>query len=118
MSHTDEPWSYCEDNDGWCIENGVEQLGILFGEDNARRIVACVNACAGMPIKDLEAVPEKGLFRLAEFANKTVIERDTYRELCGELLFALKDIYFNGNCCATDLTAVITKAEQLLGESK
>lgn len=43
-------------------------------------------------------------------------DRDTYRDLCADLLSGMKDIYFNGNCCTTDLTALITKAESILGE--
>lgn len=99
MSHTKEPWivngsiriesehEHGIVNDGWII-------GDLSGQDakeNARRIVACVNACEGIPTDDLEMSPKNGLFNLAEFANKTVIERDQLRELCGELIDAVKN---------------------------
>ena len=50
---------------------------------NARRIVACVNACAGIPIEDLEAVP-------LEFGLMGSIERLQLHNTA--LLEALKDI--------------------------
>ncbi|MBS1143399.1 MAG: hypothetical protein H6R14_805 [Proteobacteria bacterium] len=48
MSHTKEPWSYGEDNDGWYVEKDGVQIAHGLSEQDARRIVACVNACAGM----------------------------------------------------------------------
>ena len=71
MSHTKEPWYYSEDN--YICQDGVTDAGIAhvlpyddgqrgiksaYGEiteANARRIVACVNACAGVSNEELEA---------------------------------------------------------------
>lgn len=74
MEHTKEPWHVAEesfDNDG--IQESVIRgmqgraaiaVTIDFGpnnplmrEANARRIVACVNACAGIPTEHLEVGP-------------------------------------------------------------
>ena len=40
------------------------------GEANARRIVACVNALAGIPIETIEALPEGELARLIQEMGK------------------------------------------------
>lgn len=97
--HTKEPWSIFTPDD--FVAGKLPTLGIngangeavvwyadipdsgIYNDDDARRIVACVNACAGIPTDDLEASPNMGLFHLAEFANEMVIQRD-------ELLEALK----------------------------
>lgn len=52
--HTPEPLSYGEDNDGWYVARGNEQIGYCLTEDDARRIVACVNACDGLDVEELE----------------------------------------------------------------
>ena len=52
--HTPEPWSYGEDNDGWYVEKDRLQIAHGLSEEDARRIVACVNACAGIPTEVLE----------------------------------------------------------------
>ena len=65
MSHTPENWDkepceaqrhggfYLVDSDG----NGIGHIYAKFGagEHNARRIVACINACEGIPIEWLES---------------------------------------------------------------
>lgn len=132
MSHTPEPWivngwiriesehEHGFVNDGWII-------GDLDGPDakeNARRIVACVNACKGISTKTLEhanAHREKlnGINTAYEIAAK---ERDTYRDLCVELLKTLRitESWLEGWASAeselSQTRAAITKAEKLLGE--
>ena len=64
IKHSPEPW-VIDDRDGrpYAINAGREKVivwgGIACrattGIDNARRIVACVNACAGIPTEALEA---------------------------------------------------------------
>ena len=70
MSHTEEPWQWWTANltfVGTRPEFGEHRersaLGSLKGyrtqaEANARRIVACVNACAGIPTESLESAAE------------------------------------------------------------
>ena len=74
MQHTKEPWFYSETDDGFAeITNDERAAGEYISiaevptgfsgkigaeqEANARRIVACVNACAGISTETLEAMP-------------------------------------------------------------
>ena len=52
--HTPEHWSYGEDNDGWYVEKDGLQIAHGLTEEDARRVSACVNACAGLPTEVLE----------------------------------------------------------------
>ena len=62
MSHTKEPWSFSPENGlEWGVEAGKWGVAICAdapgdgtSEANARRIVACVNACAGISTDALE----------------------------------------------------------------
>jgi hypothetical protein len=146
MSHTREPWHL--EVDGTTVLN--EDLSVICdtalssmhaGSDceNARRIVACVNFCAGLSTEIIENS------RCGEYQQVLLKERDTYRELCVEMLEALqtikdwekfpatgefwesgKEMSFEtcyGSNGARDYmrsvaSSVITKAEKLLGEKK
>ena len=66
MNHTKEPWSFSPAENGleWGVEAGKWGVAICAdapgdgtSEANARRIVACVNACAGLPTDTLETIP-------------------------------------------------------------
>lgn len=83
--HTKEPWKL--DEDGWCDDAEVWE--------NQPRIVACVNACAGLPLERLEAVP--AITNAKDWVD-TVLQwrdqRDEYRDTIAqqaELLAAHKD---------------------------
>jgi len=55
-------WTYGEDNDGWYVEKSGSQLAYkVVDEANARRIVACVNACGGIPTEILEQAEKLGI---------------------------------------------------------
>ena len=128
MSHTKEPWSIDEYGrvkaDGCNEFLGVQVDGFSLngGEEskaNARRIVACVNACAGLSTDDLE---KTGLVSAVGYqllnADK---ERYQLRELCGELLSELSGLYENVSSEINQehrklVRLVITKAESILGE--
>lgn len=56
----------------------------LFNEDDARRIVACVNACRGLPTDELE---QKGLVAAV---GTQLLEADQLRD---ELLAALDEVH-------------------------
>ncbi len=81
--HTPEPWEWgdveidCPTDDFYseAIKAGPAEVPSLSNperaEADARRIVACVNACAGIPTEDLEAsVP--GSLRMAVTALETI----------------------------------------------
>ncbi len=79
--HTPEPWVI----DGQCAAAESDQVNNGFftaickgpdGEANARRIVACVNACEGISTEDLEAVPRLGLLNLSQFSSDLIAQRD------------------------------------------
>jgi len=91
VSHTKEPWA----DDGFARIgatgsdqfNGGFSTAICEGpdkQDNARRIVACVNACAGIPTQDLERV-EYEIAPVFELLVQTTKQRD-------KLLAALEEI--------------------------
>lgn len=96
--HTKEPWeafTKCPGECCWALRSATkdehgEKEEISFPEmsgEDARRIVACVNACAGMPTDDLEEMVKQGgnVRVLADFANDLLQQRD-------KLLAALEEI--------------------------
>lgn len=134
MSHTSEPWSI-HDN-GVYIElcGNNEKIGdvcaskyhrdedeneVDFSRDNARRIVACVNACAGLSTDDLE---KSGL--ISAVGNELLLiekERDTYRDLCSEILKLMKAANQHTRDGKQDsayltIDLAIKKAGEILGE--
>ena len=128
MNHTPEPWAVSDSPYGaiistasrelrqsWCVS--TEDTGRKYSAEiavaNARRIVACVNACAGIETTVLEKE------NVVSYHKKARAERDTYRELCGELLEILKDSHLirEGEYRKAAKDA-ITKAEKVLGGDK
>ena len=96
MSHTKEPWSYQasipeEGYECFWIISRCRQISSFDGPQNdeqfsnVRRIVACVNACAGIPIDMLEAMPS-GPASLLQMYARLEKQRD-------ELLAALELLY-------------------------
>ncbi len=75
--HTPEPWAFVP----WHIEEGPSAVRAPAGhlvcntasDIDARRIVACVNACAGIPIEFLES---GGVAKLVEAASALIANRD------------------------------------------
>ena len=95
MNHTPEPW---EVTDLRYIRQSNEPRHVVAraskmdGMDaNARRIVACVNACATMPTDDLEEMVSVGgnIRNLAEFADELRKQRD---ELLAALTGLVEDL--------------------------
>jgi len=72
QEHTPEPWACPIDDDGNSAVVARDGYLVTFAfpngdaadKANARRIVACVNALAGIPIEAIEALPEGELARL------------------------------------------------------
>jgi hypothetical protein len=132
MKHTKEPWSLDADKTtivNWQLSTICDTAlsSMLHEEDicNASRIVKCVNVMAEVHDNYIDAVIEGGgvvnLFK----------ERDAYRDLCADLIVALKDAQNTLAHCkaeigykhrqtdtAIKINSAITKAEKLLGESK
>jgi hypothetical protein len=86
QQHTGEPWRACKALNSrlyiWSGDTPVIQMNGANKETNARRIVACVNACAGIPTDLLEALPDFEKAGL-QTINQVIAQRD-------KLLAALK----------------------------
>jgi hypothetical protein len=112
--HTPEPWRFNEaqaDIDG---QNG-EAIAVCYWNDddgegallNGRRIVACVNACAGIPTDHLERCNAIGA------VDEILKERNALKQQRDELLLALIDIIENGLS-----TSRIRKAREAIAKVK
>jgi hypothetical protein len=80
QKHDKEPWSIFG---GSLVSADKKMIGSAYDE-NARRIVACVNACEGIPIESLEV--------FNDWAKAGVASAKTYRDQRDELLAALKGL--------------------------
>jgi hypothetical protein len=102
MTHTKEPWSnpYYQDS-GWWIHNGKQggdeyAIAVTFslnpnGEADARRVVACVNACEGLTLEELESFVGMSVKEEIERGVRHCIE---YKQRNSDLVEAL-DIALN-----------------------
>ena len=60
MNHTKEPWFFSEKYGEICYKSSDDDQSygmscpVVICKQNARRIVACVNACAGLETEELE----------------------------------------------------------------
>ena len=111
--HNKEPWQIMKGRNCFDVSDAEETpIAVMVGDEdtNARRIVACVNACAGVSNLFLEAVADTGgIAELEAEKHKWMVSQK-------ELLEALKylkhhRLLINSHAHAvTD--AAITKAEQ------
>ncbi|WP_279501635.1 hypothetical protein [Aeromonas veronii] len=87
IKHAPEPWHECAEGKCGCGQIlGPESVYIATVKDPAtrRRIVACVNACRGLPTDELE---QKGLVAAV---GTQLLEADRQRD---ELLEALEALF-------------------------
>lgn len=95
--HSPEPWKFSIDADGRVnifVDDGrvVTLCHARLRPEDARRIVACVNACAAIPTEDLEKDAEDpiaGMF--GRLAGKSVSQRDHAVRALSQLLSVLDD---------------------------
>ena len=96
--HTNGPYSYGEDNDGWYLESlsakeklgHGDQIAYCLSEDDARRISACLNACNGLPDEALDGGwTAKGMIGHAKSLERKI---EALKASNAELLEALKAI--------------------------
>ena len=84
------------DSEGMSLLTVVEHEGVkfaaIYNDDDARRFMACWNACEGLTTEDLENLSSvgEGLKRQTELAYAYRSERDSLRAVNAELLEALK----------------------------
>ena len=116
MSHTKEPWHVANGNQ---IRSERDQIARAWmmrggeGKENARRIVACVNACAGIPNEVLMTVGAFGGFGRDDMVRHVTKQRD-------ELLAVLEKMTFAFTALATDCTLanLIDDAEAAIASVK
>lgn len=89
MSHTKEPWYTSDEGGNFRVmaadENGGYTLADMCSDDqeaNARRIVACVNACEGIDTESLE----RGVSDWSVFMRELKAQRDELLEVAQEIL--------------------------------
>lgn len=117
--NTPEPIGYGEDNDGWYLSQGNEQIAHGLTEEHARRIVACVNACAGFPVDLLErgrvvqvtatSWNEEGINIESRSVNH---EAEAITKQRDELLAALEPLrgkFRSGNCIPVERSVITAK---------
>jgi hypothetical protein len=88
-AHSPEPWSrdaeagecacYIRDAKNWLLV-GEDDYGPTLDVDDARRIVACVNACAGIPTDALESGSLGEALRLAAVAVSDLNDHPCLRD--------------------------------------
>mgnify|MGYP000223358628 CR=1 FL=1 len=61
MEHTPEPWIVDQDDSTMIETLGGIHVVSCQDDDDADRIVACINACAGLKSKDIEKVVRQPL---------------------------------------------------------
>lgn len=103
QQHTQEPWHVATGDDYYIEANGIpakyphhfkgddlgKHVAIVgnrtsdFGEANARRIVACVNACAGIPTDMLERF--KAIVGAMDEVSKIEKQRDVLVQFVEEV---------------------------------
>lgn len=112
MTHTKEPWraeKICEANYEIGHDHGtnhIEVTATAITESNARRIVACVNACSGIPLEALE----NGTARQVRDELQSSVRLKKQRD---ELLCAVRKAVV---CCAHPSKEAAQEAYELLDE--
>ena len=106
MSHTPEPWSYELDHGSFLRIYSETNSNIVYGcgccgspncEDaDARRIVACINACAGMNTESLESIAgriaAKSVLQMHENYIRNKAKAQSLEQQRDDLLAALTEI--------------------------
>lgn len=104
MSHTKEPWSLRDtyENATEVVDSNGIDIGELecFSDKDCRRIVACVNACAGMPTEIVENVKFVDVYNASnrrmedDMSRIAVLEQQhsDLQALCRELVDEMEKI--------------------------
>ena len=100
--HTPEPWHLCEvENETGrikhlvpvdaekmslltIVENDQATFAAIYNDDDARRIIACVNACEGIPTYQLTGEDGNPVI-LGDMIDLLRNQRDTLLPICEEL---------------------------------
>jgi hypothetical protein len=102
MKHTPEPWAISSTDPFLIVDRHGNDVAAALSMYSATRIVACVNACAGMEspeedIKRYKKALSSCLYYLQKIANMPEYRQDEINYLSGrgvlELEHALPDIF-------------------------
>ena len=118
--HTPEPWKSIEEQFHGEVMNFIGDkdggtIGEIYTENDARRIVACVNACAGLPSEVLERY-KLGVIGVDYKSTKQ--QRDELLAALERSLESFEYIAKYGNSCGhsqlriPDLKAVIASVKE------
>ena len=118
--HTPEPWKSIEEQFHGEVMNFIGDkdggtIGEIYTENDARRIVACVNACAGLPTEVLERY-KLGVIGVDYKSTKQ--QRDELLAALERSLESFEYIAKYGNSCGhsqlriPDLKAVIASVKE------
>ncbi len=99
MKHTPEPWGVWNHDGDWTIEAMSKKAGCMvdianasFSEQDARRIVACVNACRDIDMTVLE-MPNYSVKSELDTLDAQIAGRLKAESQRDELLAALRALY-------------------------
>lgn len=125
INHDDstEEWSIVTNQHGSIVANVNEETGPelagsipvmrkMPGMENARRIVACVNACAGLPAEQLEVSPLGGVLN---GVAGLIAQRD---ELLAALEIIVASEEFHGDSFVCDFVTLQGVARAAIAKAK
>lgn len=133
MSHTPEPWILFEVGDRFkhqcpassdrtsilttAMEDDV-QFGAVYNDEDAKRIVACVNACAGMRNDELEGglllgVMSKKIERLEAERLELIKALESFLDLVGDS-HGVSGYHLNGDIAEWDEFECVGEAYELI----
>lgn len=119
-NHTKEPWKYVPpmlEGIAGTIESSVEIISAIYNPENARRIVACINSCAGVSTELLETSPDlSSAFISAENARLMQLNYDLWVSL-QDILSRFKSCIRGGNGELNDDAQAIQVAEYTINHS-
>lgn len=115
MTHTNEPWLIHHNQPTFLRANGgrkhignTDSMGEKeTNEANARRIVACVNACAGISTENLEK--NRPMVWLAQQYNEMIRQRDELFAAIETTLDENGHLADGDNCTLIALKRVLSK---------
>lgn len=113
--YTPEPWKVRKDGDEYYIEILSKYSGHLcqlgsgcFSKEDARRIVACVNACAGIETETLES--EGSIAEIITSKRKRIAELEALHRYALKEEGALRDTLANERAKVEMLREIISNA--------
>jgi len=98
MNHTPEPWALYESNGCAGIvdkENCFIISSYMCGGDDMRRIVACVNACAGVDITDDFSIRKLCIDYISSLNQREELKQQ-HDELLSAAIFVANDLHDRG----------------------